>query len=55
MVKNLPAVRETQARSLVREDPQKKERQPTPASCLENSMDRGAWWPKAHEVENSQT
>ena len=31
MVKNLPAVRETQARSLVREDPQKKERQPTPA------------------------
>ena len=24
-------------------------------SCLENSMDRGAWWATVHGVENSQT
>ena len=24
-------------------------------SCLENSMDRGAWWPTAHEITKSQT
>ena len=23
-------------------------------SCLENSMDRGAWWAAAHGVEKSQ-
>ena len=23
--------------------------------CLENSMDRGAWWATAHEVAKSQT
>ena len=24
-------------------------------SCLENSMDRGAWWAKVHGVTKSQT
>ena len=24
-------------------------------SCLENSMDRGAWWATVHRVTNSQT
>ena len=24
-------------------------------SCLENSMDRGAWWVTVHEVAKSQT
>ena len=24
-------------------------------SCLENSMDRGAWWALAHRVAKSQT
>ena len=24
-------------------------------SCLENSMDRGAWWAMVHEVNKSQT
>ena len=24
-------------------------------SCLENSVDRGAWWPTIHEVTKSQT
>ena len=23
--------------------------------CLENAMDRGAWWATVHEVEKSQT
>ena len=24
-------------------------------SCLENSMDRGAWWATVHGISNSQT
>ena len=28
---------------------------PLQYSCLENSMDRGAWWATAHEVAKSQT
>ena len=24
-------------------------------ACLENSMDRAAWWPTVHEVAKSQT
>ena len=28
---------------------------PLQYSCLENSMDRGAWWPTDHAVANSQT
>ena len=28
---------------------------PLQYSCLENSMDRGAWWPTVHEVAKSQT
>ena len=26
---------------------------PTPYSCLENSMDGGSWWPTVHEVAKS--
>ena len=29
--------------------------QPTPYSCLENPMDRGAWWATDHGVAKSQT
>ena len=29
--------------------------QPTPVFCLENSMDRGAWWAMIRGVEQSQT
>ena len=45
MVKNLPAMLETQIRSLGREDPLKKG-MATYSSilALENSMNRGAWW-----------
>ena len=54
MVKNLPAMWETQVRSLIREDPPEK-RMATPLrySGLENSMDRGACWDIAHVVAES--
>ena len=45
MVKSLPAMQETQVQSLGWEDPVEKEMATTPLySCLENCMDRGAWW-----------
>ena len=28
---------------------------PLPYSCLENAMDRGAWWATVHGVSKSQT
>ena len=28
---------------------------PLQDSCLENTMDRGAWWATVHEVTRSQT
>ena len=28
---------------------------PLPYSCLENSMNRGTWWPTVHRVTKSQT
>ena len=53
MVKNLPAMRETQVRSLGWEDPLEKG-MATHSSCLENSADRRAWWatysPWSHRV-----
>ena len=55
MVKNPPALQETWLRSLVGEDPLEKEWQPTPDSCLETPMDRGAGWVTVHGVTKSQT
>ena len=43
MVMNLPAVWETQVRSLGREDPLEKEMAAHQYSCLEHFMDRGSW------------
>ena len=43
MVKNLPAVQETQVRSLGWEDPQEGNGYPLQYSGLENPMDGGAW------------
>ena len=38
-----------------RKIPWRRKRQPTPSSCLENSMDRGTWQTTVHGVTNSQT
>ena len=43
MVRNLPAKREIQVRSLGQKDPLDREWQPLQYSCLENFMERGAW------------
>ena len=54
LVKNLPAVQETQVRSLGWEDPMEKE-MATHSSILawKNLMDRGAWWAAVHGVAKS--
>ena len=56
MIKNLPTMQETQVRSLGQEDsPGGGHGNPLQYSCLENSMDRGAWWAIVHRVAKSQT
>ena len=37
------------------EDPLEKGMAPLQYSCLENSMDRGAWWATVHGIAKSQT
>ena len=54
LVKNLPAMQETQVQSLGQEDPVKKE-YPLQYSCLKNSMDRGAWQATVPGATKSQT
>ena len=54
-VKKLLAMQKTQVRSLGREDPLEADDNPLQYSCLENPMDRGAWWTTVHGVEKSQT
>ena len=59
MVKNLPARQEIQVQSLGQEDSLKKiprchiSGYPLKYSCLENSMDRGAWQAEVHGVAES--
>ena len=56
-VKNLPAMLETWVCSLGWEDPLRKEmatRSSILHSCLENPVDRGAWWATVHGVAKSQ-
>ena len=52
MVKNLPSMWETWVQSLGWEDPMEKELD-TQYSCLENSMERGAWQATVHGVTES--
>ena len=55
MVKNLPAMWETQAPSLDWEDPLEKGMTTHSYSWLENSMDRQLWQAKAHGVTKTRT
>ena len=55
MVKSLLAMQDSQVRSLGRKDPLEKDGTPLRYSCLENSMDRGAWRDIVHGVPKSQT
>ena len=56
MVKNLPAIQETQVQLLCWEDPLEKENgNPLQCSCLANSMDREAWRATVHGAEESWT
>ena len=56
LVKNLPAMQETQVQSLgVRKIPGEGNGYPLQYSCLENSMDREAWWATVNGVTKSQT
>ena len=54
-VKNLPAVQETWIGSLGQEDTEIGNGCPRQYFCLENSMDRGAWWDTVHGVAKSRT
>ena len=55
-VKNLPATQETQVLSLGRDNsPGEGNGNPLQDSCLENSMDRGAWQATAHGVAKRLT
>ena len=44
IVKNLPEMQETWVEKI----PWRRERYPLQCSCLENSMDRRAWWAIVH-------
>ena len=56
MVRNLPAIQETQVRLLCWEDPLEKENgNLLQYSCLAYSMDRGAWRATVHGAEESWT
>jgi len=58
MVKNLPAMQKTWVRSLgsvpgLGRFPGEENGNPLQYSCLENPMDRGAWWATVHGVSKS--
>ena len=54
MVKNLPVMQETRVQSLGLEDLLEKE-MALRYYCLENPIDRGAWWATVHRVAESDT
>ena len=56
VVKSLPAMWEIWVRSLGRgRSPEEGNGNPLQYSCLENPMDRGAWWATVHGVAKSWT
>ena len=50
MVKNLPAMQETGFNPGLGRSPGERNGNPLQYSCLENPMDRGAWWVAVHGV-----
>ena len=48
-------MQKTWVQSLGWEDPLEKGMATLQSSCLENSMDRGAWWATVHGIAKSQT
>ena len=59
VVKNLPAnagdVRDMGSTPGLERSPEEGHGNPLQYSCLENPMDRGAWWAAVHEVAQSRT
>ena len=56
VAKNLPAMGDTQVQSHGREDPLEEGMSThSSISCLENSMDTGAWQATVHVVTKNQT
>ena len=56
VVKNLPTMRETWVLiPFLGTSPGEGNGNPLQYSCLENPMDRGAWWAEVHKVASSQT
>ena len=55
MVNNLPAMQETRVRVEWKRSPGEGHGNPLQYSCLENSMDRGAWQAKVHGVTELNT
>ena len=55
MVKNLPAMQETGLIPGSRTSPGEGNGHSLQYSCLENPMDRGAWWDTVHRVVKSWT
>ena len=55
MAKNLTAVQKTCVQPLGQEDPLQKEMATLQYSCLENSMNKGAWLTVACGIAKSQT
>ena len=56
MVENLPAMQKTLVQPLGQEDsPGEGNGNPLQYSCLENPMDRGAWWAAVEGVTQNQT
>ena len=50
VLKNTPAVRERWFHPRFRKIPWRRNGSPLQYSCLENPMDRGAWWATVHGV-----
>ena len=53
MLKNLPAMEDPGSIPRFKRCPEEGNGNPVQYSCLENSMDRGAWWATVHGAAKS--